>query len=202
MEQNYFGDNNINYLVFEVSLKYLNFYDDSFYKPVLSWNSKGVPKEIIKAPRSSNNILSPTTENTLDHQKIKLTFNGSCLVQDQITYTPQTIVNIYIVYEITKKNSISDYPTFENCLFGSVKLTKNPDIDKYKYSGYGIRFDRKEEFPFGNGFGQNVIIFGADMSSSIHSTNKTKNISVLGKDFVQGLDNTTIYAENTKYNLC
>ena len=33
--ENYFGDNNINYLVFEVSLKCLNFYDDSFYKSVL-----------------------------------------------------------------------------------------------------------------------------------------------------------------------
>ena len=193
--ENYFGDNNINYLVFEVSLKYLNFYDDSFYKPVLSWNSKGVSKEIIKVPRSNNNILSPTTENTLDHQKLKLKFNGSCLVQDQITYTPQTKVNIYIVYEKTKKNSITDYPTLENCLFGSVKLTKNPDIDKYKYSGHGIGFDRKGEFPFGNEFGQNVIIFGADMSSSIHSTNKTKNILVLDKDFVQGIDDTTIYAE-------
>ena len=32
------------------------------------------------------------------------------------------------------------------------------------------------------------------MSSSIHSTNKGKNILVLGKDLVQGLDNTTIYA--------
>ena len=102
-EENYFGDNNINYLVFEVSLNHINFYDDSFYKPVFSWNSKGVSKQIIKAPRSSNNILSPTTENTLDHQRIKLKFNGSCLVQDQITYTPQTILNIYIVYEITKK---------------------------------------------------------------------------------------------------
>ena len=45
--KNYFGDNNINYLVFEVSLQYLNFYDDSFYKPVLSWNSKEVSREII-----------------------------------------------------------------------------------------------------------------------------------------------------------
>ena len=80
-------------------------------------------------------------------------------------------------------------------MFGSVKLTKNPDIDKYKYSGYGIGFDRKGEFSFGNGFGQNVIIFGADMSSSIHSTNKTKNILVLGKDVVHKLDNKTIYAE-------
>ena len=80
-------------------------------------------------------------------------------------------------------------------MFGSVKLTKNPDIDKYKYSGYGIGFDRKGQFSFGNEFGQNVIILRADMSSFIHSTNKTKNILVLGKDFVQGLGSTTIYAE-------
>ena len=33
------------------------------------------------------------------------------------------------------------------------------------------------------------------MSSSIHATNKTKNILVLGKDFVQELDNTKTYAE-------
>ena len=92
----YFGDNNINYLVFEASLQYLNFYDDSFYKPVLSWNSKGVSKEIIKAARSNNNTQSPTTENTFNHQKINIKFNGRCLIQDQIIYTPQTTVNIYI----------------------------------------------------------------------------------------------------------
>ena len=33
------------------------------------------------------------------------------------------------------------------------------------------------------------------MSSSVHANNKTKSILVFGKDFVQGLDNTTIYAE-------
>ena len=151
-------------------------------------------KEIIKAPRSNNNILSPTTENTLEHQKIKLKFNGSCLVQDQITYTPQTIVNIYIVYKITKKNSISDYPTLENCLFCPVKLTKNADIDKYKYSGYRIGFDRKREFSFDNGFGQNVITFGADMSSSIHSTNSTKI-------YAEKLYSINITKTNTKFCL-
>ena len=31
-----------------------------------------------------------------------------------------------------------------NCFLGAVKLTKHIDIDQYKYSGYGIRFDRKE----------------------------------------------------------
>ena len=80
-------------------------------------------------------------------------------------------------------------------MFGSVKLTKNSDIDKYKYSGYDIGFDRRDKFSFGDVFGQNVIILGADMSSSIHANNKTKNILVLGRGFTQGLDNTTIYVE-------
>ena len=81
-------------------------------------------------------------------------------------------------------------------MFGAVSLTKHIDIDQYKYSGYGIRFDRKGEISFGsNGFCRNVIIFGADMSSSVHANSKTKNILVLGKDFIQGIDNTAIYVE-------
>ena len=55
-------------------------------------------------------------------------------------------VNIYIVYEIENSVNISDYPTIENCLFGAIKLTKHVDIDQYKYSGYGIGFDRKVFF--------------------------------------------------------
>ena len=75
--------------------------------------------------------------------KIRVKFNGSCLKQDNVTYTPEKIVNIYIVYEISLNYSVSTYPTLENRLFGAVDLTKNADIDKYKYSGYGIGFDRK-----------------------------------------------------------
>ena len=33
-----------------------------------------------------------------------------------------------------------NYPTLANALFGAVKLTRNADIDKYKYSGYEIVF--------------------------------------------------------------
>ena len=80
-------------------------------------------------------------------------------------------------------------------MFGAVKLTKNSNIDKYKYSGYGIGIDRRGEFSFGDGFGQNVITFEADMGSSVHGNNETRNILVLGKDFTQRLDNTIIYAE-------
>ena len=54
-------------------------------------------------------------------------------------------------------------------MFGAVSLTKHTDIDQYKYSGYGIGFDRRGKVSFGNGFGRNVIILGADMSSSVHA---------------------------------
>ena len=77
---------------------------------------------------------------------------------------------------------ISDYPTLENCLFGAVTLTKNADIDKCKYSGYGIGFDRHGSFSFpGTRLGRNVIIFGVDMSSSTKIGNKKKDILILGE---------------------
>ena len=38
-------------------------------------------------------------------------------------------------------------------------------------------------------------MFGVNTSNSSHSTNKTQNSYVLGKDFVQGINNTTNYAE-------
>ena len=62
-------------------------------------------------------------------------------------------------------------------MFGAVTLTKNTDINKYGYSGYCIGFDRRSSFSFpGGGFGQNMIIFGVDMSSSVHIDNKKKDI--------------------------
>ena len=50
----------------------------------------------------------------------------------------RNVVNIYIAYKITGNNNDINYPTLENCLFGSVKLTKNADIDKCRYFSYGI----------------------------------------------------------------
>ena len=81
-------------------------------------------------------------------------------------------------------------------MFGSVNLTKNSDLDKYKYSGYSTGFDSRSEFSFTDGgFGKNAIIFGADMNSSVHIDNKRKDILVLGEGPTQGLDDTTLTAE-------
>ena len=54
-------------------------------------------------------------------------------------------------------------------------MTKNADIDKYKYFGYGIEFDRQGMFSHSTGgTGRNVIIFGVDMNSSTKIDNKKK----------------------------
>ena len=80
-----------------------------------------------------------------------------------------------------------------NCLFGAVTLTKNTDIDEYRYSGYGIGFDKRSSFSFpGTRFGQNRLTFGLDMSFSSHIDSKKKDILVLGKGPTQGLEHTLI----------
>ena len=50
-------------------------------------------------------------------------------------------------------------------------------MSTYNYSGYRIGFESKETslHPTGS-FGNNVIIFGAVMSSSAHSNNRATNI--------------------------
>ena len=64
----------------------------------------------------------------------------------------------------------------ENSLFGVVKLSRNADLDKYEYSGYGIGFDARGNFSLSDSirFTRNIIIFGADVSSSCHVDNRKK----------------------------
>ena len=119
--------------------------------------------------------------------KTKVEFNGSCLRQDKITYVNGIVVNIYIVYEINKNYDISSYPILRNCLFAAVTLTKNADIDTYKYSGYGIGFDRKWFFSHPSGRTDKNIIFGRDMSSSAKIDNRKKQILILGKGSYTGI---------------
>ena len=116
------------------------------------------------------------------------------LKQEKVTYKHKPIVNIYIVYKLIT-SSINIGITLRKCLFGVVKLTRNADIDKCKYVGYGIGFDSRGSFShLSRGDGRNVIIFGADMSSSAHANNKLNNVLMLDKSFIQGINGTTIYA--------
>ena len=150
--------------------------------------------ESIEPPAAPDTSLSPLIYYLGD--KIRLKFNEGCLKQPKLTYTHGKTGNIYIVYELGASSSFNDDPTLRNSLFGAVKLTKNADIDKYWYSGYGVGFDRKRSFSFsGIGFDQNVIIFVVYMSSSFHVDNKGKNILILAKGSTQGLGEHLLTAE-------
>ena len=105
------------------------------------------------------------------------------------------VVNISHVYEISKCIKVSDYPAPENCLFSSVTMAKNADIDKYKYYGYWIGVDRHGSFSFSNGLGRNVIILGVDISSSIHVDNKGKDILILLIDPRHGIGEHSLTEE-------
>ena len=118
------------------------------------------------------------------------------------------VINIYIVYELDPIASIRDTTfTIQHALFGAMQITKNADTSKYDYTGYGICFDESEQFIHvrkeGNfnhtTLARNVIIFGVDMSFSKHANNKANNIYVMGKYYVQKINDTTIYAEKMYY---
>ena len=161
------------YLIFQSVYRYFKTITNTNY--ISSWKSKGLSGESIKPPTTSDNSLTPASY--YDYN-IRIKFTGSCLKQSKISDTHKKVVNIYIVYELNASNSHSYDPTLKNFLFGAVTLTKDSDIDKYGYSGFGIGFDRKSSFTFpGGGFGHNVLIFGADMSSSTHIDNKKRYIS-------------------------
>ena len=184
------GSGKKNYLVFLPMGKYFKLNSVvGVIDRVLSWQSKGISNESIKPTTTSNNSLNPRL--SYNDTKIKAQFTGSRLKQPKFTFTHKKVVNIYIVYELVASSSNVNDPAIKNCLFGAVSLTKNADIEKYKYSGYGIGFDRRSSVSFpSSGFDQNVLIFGADMSTSIHIDNKKKDILALGRGPTQGLEST------------
>ena len=168
-------DGTQNVLVFRRIKKYFKVIANSNY--VSSWKSKGLSPETIKGPTTSDNSLTPALSYYGIKTRVKLI--GSCLKPPKNSYTCGKVVNIYIVYELGASSFHDNDPARKTLLFGAVTLTKDADIDKYGYSGYGIGFGRKSSFSFpgGVGFSQNVIIFGVDMSSSAHIDNKKRHFN-------------------------
>ena len=166
MEQNTF------LLVFIPAKKYIKYFSGT--TQINLWKSNGMPKENITksdckfAPTFGNHYLLPD-----------INFNGHCLINN-ICISRKVMVSPWF------RNLNTDF-TLNNCLVGSVELTKNADLDKYKYSSYGIGFDSHSEFSFTDGsMGKNVIIFGANMSSSVNIDNENKDILILGEEQYKG----------------
>ena len=117
-------------------------------------------------------------------------------------------INIYCVYKLDPIASSRDTTfTIQNALFGAMQITKNADTSKYVYKGYGICFDERSQFGHTiteggrahTANGRNVLIFGADMSFSVHKTNRANHIYVMRHGFTQGIHDTMLYVEKNYY---
>ena len=118
------------------------------------------------------------------------------------------VINIYFVYEIQPIASSRDTTfTIQNALFGAMQITKYVDNSKNNYKGYDICFDEISQF--GHTItedgraqrinGRNILIFGADISFSAHTTNRANNIYVMGDGLTQDIHDATLYVEKNYY---
>ena len=148
---------------------------------------------------------------------MSLKFSGNLLRKSRVTYNHAPKINFFIVYKLNTHTINTDF-ALKDCLFGSVRIAKDKDPDRYVYSVFGIGFDSTATFSHSDGtnaynviiFGAdssqsvhstsayNVIIFGADSSQSVHSSDKlAENVLVLGKGLVQKVKKQTVYVDHT-----
>ena len=197
-----------NYLVYECKVNSFAFNG----KKITNWKSTGI---FNYSDYYTMNGIEDTKTNLPILKNNKETYvllQGKYFQQNDNIIIPSNnkkVINIYIIYKIDPISSTrnTDY-TIQNALFGAMKITKNADYSKNNYTGYGLCFDEGGEFGHTVKQGnfnrttnaRNVIIFGVDTSSSAHATNRTNNIYVMGKEFIQGINGTTIYAEKLFHN--
>ena len=163
-----------NYLVFMPAKKHIKYFSGT--TQIDSWKSNGMLEGNIENINKSDSNLAPKF---VDHHSLPdINFNEHCLISN--ISVPKKVTNVYISYKLNPQltNLNTDF-TLGNCLFRSVKLTKNSDLDKYKLQHmiwflFGI-------FITWWWHGKNVIFFRADMSSFVHSNSKRKDILVLGE---------------------
>ena len=161
---------------------------------------------------STMNAVGDTSGNLPDLKnggRMHFYLSGNYFKQDK-TRIPNNnnAINIYCVYKLDPIASSRDTTfTIQNALFGAMQITKNAYTSKFDYKGYGICFDERSESGHTitkGGFAhttdaRNVLIFGADMSFSVHKTNRANHIYLMGTGLTQGIHDTTIYAEKNFY---
>ena len=165
---------------------------------ISTWKSAGIFNNLgnsdMNAVGDSKSVL-PELKND---GRMHVSLSGNHFQQNKVIIPNNNkVINIYCVYKIDPiVQSSDDTFTVQNALFGAMEITKNADTSKYNYKGYGICSDEGGTFSKGNiNNGQNVLIFGVHESCKVHANNKANNIYVMGDLFVQGINDTTLYAE-------
>ena len=196
-----------NHLVYECKL-------DSFIfnnKKISKWESTGVFNS--SDYYSMNGIENTKKEMPIlkNDERLYVYLQGNHFQQNNVLTSSndhvinKNVVNVYIVYKLDPIASSRDTSfAIQDALFGAMQITKNAtDNSKNKYKGYGICFDERSQFGHtitedgraDTTNGRNVLIFGVDMSSSVHGTNRANHIYLMRDGLTQGINDTTLYVE-------
>ena len=176
---------------------------------ISTWKSTGIFNYLGNSNMNAVGDSKSALPELKNDGRMHVSLSGNHFQQNKVIIpNNNNVINIYCVYKIDPIASTRDDTfTVQNALFGAMENTKNADTSKYNYKGYGICFDeggtfghtiREGNFDHATN-ARNVLIFGADMSFSVHATNRANNIYVMAEAFVQGINDTTIYAEKNIY---
>ena len=194
------------YLVYDCKMGSFSFgsKDISALKSTGIYNYSSRPN--MNALANSKNDLP----NLKSDGRMHVYLSGSHFQQNkEIITNNNNAINIYCVYKLDPiASSRGTSFTVQNALFGAMQFTKNAtDNSKNNYKVYAICFDERSEFGHTTaegGFAHtidtgNVLIFEADMSFSVHKTNRANHIYLMVTGLTQGIHDTTIYAEKKFY---
>ena len=198
------------YLVYECKMGSFGFGLTS--RDISEWKSTGIYNYSSDSNMNAVANEKTTLPNLVNNCRMYIPLSGNHFQQNvvNIPNTPRIFninnaINIYCVYQLDPIASSRDTSfTIQNALFGAMQITKNAtDSDKNNYKGYGICFDERSQFGHTmtedglthTSNGRNVLIFGVDMSFSVHTTNRASNIYVMGDGLTQRIHDTTLYVE-------
>ena len=169
------------HLVFIPAKKYIKYFSGTTW--IQSWKSTGMSEENIETMTKSDSNFAPTF---VDHHLLPdINFNEPCLIKNIISI-PKKVINLYISCILCPplSNLNTDF-TLGNCLLRSVKLTKNTDLDKDKYSGYGTEFGSYSEFSSPDGTMEEMSLFLELTWAHLHVLLIRKKISEYSINFTQ-----------------
>ena len=175
-------------------------------RDISEWKSTGIYNYSSDSNMNAFANAKSNLPNLKNDGRMHVHLSGNHFQQNKVNIpNNRNVINIYCVYKLDPIASSRDTSfTIQDALFGAMQITKNAtDIPKNNYKGYGICFDEGSQFGHtmteggrtGIINGRNVLIFGADMSFSIHRTNRANHIYVVADGLTQGIHDTTLYAE-------
>ena len=194
------------YLVYECKIGSFQFTNGK----ISTWKSTGIFNYSGDSNMNAVGDASGDLPDTKNDDRMYVYLRGNHFQQNKVIIpNNDNVINIYCVYEIQPISSSRDTSfTIQNALFGAMQITKDAtDNSKNNYKEYVICFDERSQFGHTiteGGFthttnGRNVLIFGADMSFSVHATNRANHIYFMGEGPAQGIHDTTLYVEKNYY---